>query len=311
MVDLSRLRRARASRDDRAQLLLVGAFGIAVFLLAFAGVLNTITYTESLAGSDGTGPSSRDLAAFQEDVRSGVGGALVRINAGTGTYSEKDTRLDRSVGNWSQGVGRQYLLDSASLDVSLVAADEGSRIAQQSSRNFTNASREPDWTLAMNVTDTRRFRLRLNRSSLVTASCATGACYEVVVDDGTDTWTVAVNQSDVLVDGPSTSGRCAVREGPVTVDVTDGTVNGQPCDPLRFAAGLSDDYAIRYRNGDDANGAYRLLVNASVADDGNYTTSGGPTVAPAVYAADVRLTVQRSQLTYANRIRIARGEPDG
>jgi hypothetical protein len=52
------------------------------------------------------------------------------------------------------------------------------------------------------------------------------------------------------------------------------------------------------------------VVNASVANDGDYATTGSPSVSPAVYAATVEVTVQDPQLRYANRLDVARGKPD-
>jgi hypothetical protein len=96
----------------------------------------------------------------------------------------------------------------------------------------------------------------------------------------------------------------------VTVDLTAGTVDGRPCENLQFAEGLSPPYEIRYRNGANATGTYRLVVNASVANDGDYATTGSPSVSPAVYAATVEVTVQDPQLRYANHLDVARGKPD-
>lgn len=294
--------------DNRGQFLLVGAFGIAVILLVFAGVLNTVTFTESLATQDGDHATSRDVSAFQEDVRRGTTGILERVNTGTGDYSTKEARFTDSVGNWSGGTDQEHVSDVTSVAVTVSGTSEGSRITQSTVRTLTNASGKDDWTLAQSVPDTRRFLLRLNESSLDLGSCVTGTCYELVVDDGTE-WRVAVNQSAVTVFGPSSSGQCAIQDDPVTINVTGGTVDGQDCEALTFAEGVSDPYDIRYENGINATGTYRLIVNTTV-NEMDYTDSGSPSVSPAIYAAVLQIRYRNPQLTYENQIRIAGGEPD-
>ncbi|MFB6189504.1 MAG: hypothetical protein ABEI57_06440 [Halapricum sp.] len=309
MARLSADRRpSRGAFDDRGQVLLVGAFGIAVLLLVFAGVLNTVTYTEALATQGGDHRLDRDVVAFQQDARHGVEDLLDRVNDGTGTYSTKAARLDRSVGNWNDAVARQYAADVTGVTVTLVDSTNGSRIVQSAPAPLTNANGTSNWTLARSVTGTRGFLLELNTTSLTSDACGSGACYTVVVDDGTDTWTVSVNRSAVVVDG-ATPGTCAISADPVTIDVTGGTVDGQPCSPLQFADGVSSPYTISFRNGENATGTYRLSVETSDVPGDDYAATG-PTVSQIVYDASVRVTYRTPQLTYANVLRVEGGELD-
>lgn len=307
---MARLRRSERSGDgDRAQFLLLGAFGLAVILLVFAGVLNTVAYTENLTAAPGDQPTSRDVDTLQEDVRRGLGGLMARVNDDAAAYSTKADRFARGVANWSRGLDREYVLGVTGVGVSVRATTEGRRVAQSTVRPLTNASGAGNWTLAASVPDVRRFRLVLDRGSLADGPCA-GGCYGVVVDDGDTTWRVSINQSAVSVDGPG-GGRCPVGSDPVTVDLTGGTVDGRPCDPLRFAGGLEQPYAIGYRNGGNATGTYHLVVNATGIADADYNASGSPSVSPAIYDAAVNVTYRSPQLSYGSVIRIARGEPDG
>ncbi len=311
MARLTWVPRPHSPSTDRGQLLLIGAFGIAVVLLVFAGVLNTVTYTESLGTEGSEYPTSQEVTGFQEDVRSGIDGIMIRVNNETGNYSTKATRFTDSAGNWSDATRKEHVSDVTGANVSVSGTSEGSRITQSSSRTLTNASGTGNWTLAESVPDTRRFTLRLNRSSLVTGSCTNNTCYELVVEDSVNnTWNVSVNQSVVLVEGPDSSGQCAIRDDPVSIDLTGGTVDGRDCAPLTFAEGVSDPYDIRYRNGNDANGTYQLTVNTTVANDTDYAPDGSPSVTPAIYDATVRISYRTPRLAYSNSIRVARGEPD-
>lgn len=298
---------ARLSRDDRGQFLLVGAFGIAVVLLVFAGVVNTVTFTESLATQDAT-PESSELTALQSDVRAGTDGLLARVNDDGVGYAATVDRLDRGVGNWSRGVGRQYAQGATAVTVSLADTARGSYVSQGTVRNLTNATGTGDWTVAENVSEVRRFRVRLDADSLASGNCTSGSCYELHLDGGR--WRLAVNRSAVVVETPAGVGQCPVTADPVTIDVTGGTVDGRACQPLEYAAGVSAPYDIAFRNGTEAAGTYRLVVNDSV-DTSDYDASGEPSVSPAVYAAVVEVRYRSPGLTYANRLRVAGGEPDG
>jgi hypothetical protein len=312
MADLSVSGGRSVSSDSRGQFLLLGAFGIAVFLLVFAGVLNAVTLTESLAVGTGDESTSRDVAAFQTDAKHAVEELMVRINNGSATAATKATRLDSSVSNWSEAVRRQYVTGVTTVEIEVADTDEGSLITQSTVQSLTNASGTGNWTVATGVADTRRFRMDLNTSGLVDESCETGQCYEMAVDDGTETWTVAMNRTTVTVDGPGGTDQCAVQSDPLTLDFTGDTpaVDGQACEALLFADGLSPPYDIRFRNGENATGTYELTVNASVTDDGDYAADGSPSVDPAIYATYLQVTYRTPDLAYANEIRIAEGEPD-
>lgn len=295
------------SRDDRGQFLLVGAFGIAVVLLVFAGVMNTVTFTESLATQDAT-PDSSEVTALQADTRTGADGLLARVNDDGVGYAETVDRLDRGVGNWSRGVGRQYARGATAVTVTLVDTARGSYVSQATTRNLTNATGVGNWTLTESVSEVRRFRLQLNASSLASGSCTSGACYELHLDGGQ--WRLAVNRSTVVVETPTGGGQCPVTADPVTIDVTGATVDGQGCPALEFTSNVSTPYDIAFRNGTEAAGTYRLVVNDSV-DASDYDATGEPSVSPAVYAAFVEIRYRSPGLTYANRLRVAGGEPDG
>ena len=294
------------SGRSRGQLLLVGAFGVAVLLLVLAGVLNTVTYTESLATREGDVHDGRDIEAFQADTRAAVGGIVDRVNADNGTAAEKTVRVERSVGNWSTAAGREQALDTTAATATVVNATATSTGQQDPSRPFTNASGEPKWTLATSVTETRAFTVNVTQSSLVTGNCTgSGSCYTLVVDNGSATWTVAVNRTTVVVDGPSASGTCPITSDPVRINVTDGTVNGDPCSPLTFAEGVASPYELRYRNGNNATGTYELTVEGAPVE-GNY--GDNPSLSATVRDVTVRVSYRTPQLAYRTEIVVSGGE---
>jgi hypothetical protein len=112
----------------------------------------------------------------------------------------------------------------------------------------------------------------------------------------------------------------------VTVDVTGGTVAGEPCDALRgdgrFAHGVGDRYNISVENGDQATGNYSLVTRNTTAWKKadtrhpdfqlNYTKAqgGAPYARAAVYNTTVVYEYRSSELIYETKLRVAPGEPD-
>jgi len=291
-------------RTDRGQFLLLGAFGVAVLLLVLAGVANTVAYTETLATHDDARPTSRDVSAFQEDAQRGVVGILERVNDGSGDHDTKVSRFDRSVDNWQRGADREHLADATGIDVTVQETTNESRITQSSDRELTNAGGNENWQLAREIEQTRSFELRLDRRSLTDRSCSSNECFELIVDGRT----VSVSQSEIT--GP-TSDDCDVDSDPVTIDVVDGTVNGEVCealDVIETAEDGSDSYEIEYRNGENATGTYRLTVREATVEENNYGPA--PSVTHVIYSAEIAASYRTPRLTYTNEsIPVAEDDP--
>jgi hypothetical protein len=112
----------------------------------------------------------------------------------------------------------------------------------------------------------------------------------------------------------------------VVVDVTEGTIDGTPCDALqrgltdgdgffdgRFAHGVGDEYNITFENGDRVVGNYSLVTRTTAASTTphlNSTVGLSPYVTDAVYNVSVRFAYETSEVRYVTRIRVAPGEPD-
>jgi len=298
--------------DDsrRGQLLLVGAFGLAVLLLVLAGVLNTVSYTESLATRDADLHDGRDVATFQEDTRRTVRRVVSRVNANESmTVDAKKTTVERTTAGWSDAVGRHHAPDLTGASVTVLDVRGGDRITQESAGAFVSADREANWTLATNVSESRRFRLRIDRSSLASDRCDNASCFELVANGTADTWRLTVNRTAVVVDGPDSGGTCPVDSDPVRINVTAGTVGGEECGALAFAGGPSS-YRIEYRNGSNAVGTYRVTVRGD-AETANLNADAAPSYDPLVYDVAVRVTYRTPELHYETELRVTGGEPDG
>lgn len=305
---------------DRGQLLLVGAFGLAVLFVVLALALNTAIYSENLATQRGDVPA-RDVAAYHHDVRDGTAAVLAAANRNNDTsYTDVEDAVRAGVADWHDLSARQSALGGRATGVEVTGVTLGTHVQQnESARNFTNRSGAADWTLASGLGGTRKFRMNVSTDSLPDGCSSPGDCFRVNVTDGTDTWRVAVYSQDdddttvVRVTRPDgTSATCTATGEHVLVDVTAGTVAGQDCPALRFGAGVSDPYEIRFANADEVTGTYSLVVDDdAVPTDPHYAASEGPTQSPAVYAVTVRLVADHPGLQYATEIRVAPGESDG
>lgn len=307
----------RRTRDERGQLLVATGFGIAAILVILSLVLSSATYTENLATQREEFVDQR-VARYETDVERGASELVVAVNDGEdNSYGELWQSLDGGVENWSDLSGREAAVDGVGTDVVLLSTVNGTLIEQDTAtRNFTNASGVANWTVAESVNGVRRYRMNVSRESLATpssGSCGPAECFRIIVDNGTDTWSVALRGNNtsvtVSVEGPTVSGECVVSGDWVPINLTAGTVDGSDCEPLSFAAGVDGSTEIRYEQGGLAAGTYELTVDG-VAPGSNYASTGSPHTSPAVYSATVGVTYRTAELTYETTVRVAPGEPD-
>lgn len=310
MADLSRRWPSAVDGSRRGQLLLVGAFGLAVLLLVLAGVLNTVTYTESLATQEGDLHGGRDVAVFQSDANRTARDLVGRANANESMdVAAKKSAVERGLEDWGDATSRHHAVDATGASVTVLAVRGGDRITQESEGSFVSADGADDWTLATSASETRDFQLVVDRASLASERCDNASCFELVVNGSSEAWRVAVNRTAVVVDGAGSGGTCPVDSDQVRINVTAGTVDGEACAPLAFVDGLSD-YRIEYRNGSQAAGVYRLTTTGSAVSS-NLNADAAPTSEPVVYDVTFRVTYRTPELDYETELRVTGGESDG
>lgn len=320
------------SGRDRAQLVLVAALAIAVVLVAFVLLVNAAIYTENLATRD-TDVGAGEAADLRAALVDGVGGIVDRENA-----ADYDDRAELAA-NVTDGIDQFERLQASSalehgvdlrLNGSETALVDGELLRQNdSTRGFVSDGGATNWTLVENVSRARGVAATVDRGDLnaTTAADAERDAFHVVLnnrssgddddyrvylyeDDATGNVTVAV--ANVTESTPTRV--CSVDAATATVDLSRGTLDGDACAGLRWAAGLDDTYDVQYRNGDEATGTYDLTVRS----DGVTvpSTVNGPTAdeqpyrVPAVYAVETRLVYVGPELEYRTDLRIAPGEPD-
>lgn len=344
--------------DDRGQMILIAAFALAVTFVALALIVNSAIFTENLA-SRGETAGSDDALSMRAMIEQNAGDVLDSANRFN--YSNLDVTIDRGIRNTSVQTEQQQVTNGVLVSVTWDESDpskqtEGLRIANNSSS--ATSFDEPEapgvlnsptnYTVVRNVerisgvnggNGTRAFVI--NASEIVGDDNASS--FEIEVRDSslaslgnTNTWQMHIWNSSgdrtihvVTVKnngGTVTRETCQVesRRSYVRIDVTDGTIDSQPCDALgitangenmHFASGATDKYDIRFKNTSEIRGNFSMIVNADSGDMPGYIDNGPPVTdglyyTEAYYSITVRYTYDTADLQYVTDIRVAPGEPD-
>jgi hypothetical protein len=321
---------------DRAQLLLLGGLVIAVMFVALALTLNTAIYTENLASRSSSTAGGDASIRFLDTTEEAIGGILERANR---NHNESHAAVRRNVTAdldvWQNTTGRFYAASGVVTNISERTLHNGTRIVQTNgSRNVTAADGSSNWTLASGLSGVRQFRLNLTGASLTNATQSTlgsNDVFHIRIDDQSAAWDVYVYRppsgnvtTSVTVRNVTsgdTSQPCATEGAHAVLNVTAGTVGGDPCPGLSFLSGLQSPYTITYNRTESAagdptaNGTYHLIVdNGSVARSPGPAFNDAPGDSPwadaAVYAVHYDAVYESARTRYEAGGRIAPGAID-
>ncbi|WP_396613470.1 hypothetical protein ACH9L7_17760 (plasmid) [Haloferax sp. S1W] len=319
----------RYRRDDRGQLLLVGAFILAILLVALAMVLNAAIYTEAVAAHGNDRAAVFDAVQHRDDTARALSDLVVAVNDDAHlSRSGAESSLQTSVSEWDTLAARQQAATGRATSVTVTSVAVETNVSQtNASRSFTNASNTSQWTLVENVNDSRSFELSVDPADLAVPSNATNTTvledesFHVEVTDNGSTWRVFVFQSPsnasnvtVAVDAPGSSTldtHTATQNGtdPVVVDFVSGTVDGTNTSALSFYGNLTGPSSVAFDNGGDAAGTYNLVVDGDVSDPNDYdsTSDGDPSARAVVTELSVTLTYEMQGLRYTTPITVTGG----
>lgn len=317
--------------EDRAQLILITGLMLAVTLVAVVLLLNTVIYTENLA-TRGVDAGGSEALEFRESATRDIGAIVDRENRNNETDRAD---AEASVASYRDRVRDYRIRDGVVAEIETTNRVDGTYIAQDTTRSFESGTFDDngtdvtaaDWTLAEDVTATRGFVLRLDESELSTTPL------RIVANDTGKTWTIEASQPSgasgevhlrTLQDGSETANESFSVGGTARIDLTAGTVDGEPWDALVWAAGVEADdrtasYDVAVENGDAAAGTYELTVNddafvgsleESYYGSDRTDTSASPYALDAVYSVNATVTHRTPELHYADTARIAPGERD-
>lgn len=275
---------------DRAQLIVIGAFALAVSLVALALVLNTAIYTHNLA-SRGNGGAT-ESAQFLPQAERGAGSIVENVNAEHAGEPYTDlttTHYETQLGNWSDAMARgaatnSQLVSVAPASSSPTADVEGVRIADDADGGspFQPAFGTPsDWLVATDVR-LRNYAGTVNRTDTATVSSVDlaldplnlNAFVAEFVDADGDTWQVALyvhdtdNRVTAKVERPNGNTlTCSAPGETVRFDLTSGLLGNEPCQAFSFVERMDGLVDVHYYNGDQVEGQYSLVVDRTVASE--------------------------------------------
>lgn len=311
-----------ADVNDRGQLILVTALAIAVLLVGLVLLLNTVIYAENLA-TRGADIGGQDAVEYRQTVITGVGGTIDSENSvGYDSSTAVRENVSSAVGRLDELLAQKHIKRTELVEVSNVSLTDGTVLLQPTDTNGFNSSAASgsmtDWPLASSVESTRGFVMTIDGSDVTGTTRSNG--FQVIVDDGTNQWKLYVYDDGGLTidakNGTETPNTVCTPTGPnVTIDVTGGTVDGEPCPGIVFAKGVATPYTISFANGDTAGGTYSLTLkgdpttHSNVQANFNGPQSGlAPRYGYAVYDATVDVRYQTNVIRYTDTVRIAPGE---
>ena len=310
---LGRDERGQLGLDERGQLLLLAAIGIGVLFVILAMFLNTAIYTEVSATTNTDVREGQAVVQHQNEVEDVLNELLERSNQNdAASHEERYEQLDADIEAWNGLVSRHSATDRTLTRTTLVGVTNVTYVVQdEPSRHFTDRNGAANWTLTDVGADVRDFRLYATADSLTDVgnqSCSGSAdCFTVTVDDGSDTWRLFVystDGSDVAIEVENASGEtgvCSTTSSSAVVNVTAGTLDGEDCQPLSFAAGVDGPYTVSYENADAVRGSYVLLVEGSVSPSVHYGTNDSPYLDPKIEAATVHVRYETADVHYTTQ----------
>ena len=322
-----------ASNAERGQLLLVAVLVLAAAFIILALVVNSAIFTENLATRDSVA-GSEDALEYRSEVVDSVGTMIVDANE-NGIEQEPNITDERI--ELSERSGFEQALRGGVLSVGGLTTTSGQRIAQDNgTRNLTSINNTADWRLAEGVRQVRNVRFAFtdvdadgfwifDEPFKMHVRGSNGSSWTMEVSDEFGVFTDAIG---ITVETPSNTASCVQRqsavEGDFTVDVTAATMDGEPCHALNrlsdgtemwLGTGIAAPYEIEFENGDNADGTYSMVTDASanpVIENLHHnpdTPPGEPYyITDAIYSVELPYTYQTHAVAYETDVRVAPGE---
>ena len=312
--------------DDRGQMILLAAIGLAILLTLLTLTLNTAVFGEIYAAeTDESLEAERGAIQYQYSVDRGVSGLLVQINRENREYGTLESELEEGIVAWSRLSRSEQIRDGKTTNASLEGVIYETRIVQNESGEFRDHSGNTTWIIAEDVSDVRGFEMNVQEEKLVETSDCTGAeeCFNLTVEgsDG-ESWTLFVHDDGGVTITVEAASGATETYGPAgtssKINVTDGVFDPDGSE-AEFTTFLDDElekpYTLTYTNADNVSGTYELtadgkIVEETIDDDERYGVEGAPKIEARIVAADVSIRYRSASLTYGTEIEIVPGETD-
>ncbi|WP_338728234.1 hypothetical protein [Haladaptatus sp. DJG-WS-42] len=298
-----------ADVGDRGQIILVIGLVLAVMFVALSLVLNTAIFTENLATRSNDGAADSAIE-YHHDAIASTQDAIEYANANDNAdYPTLEASVEKSVRDYNNLSSIHNARNGKVTDAVVTSHTRGIQVEQRASSTLTNRTGTASWTLATDAEGVRNFRMNVNPES--TSCTQFSDCFYVELEDASgDTWRMNVEEDgsgnvEVAVENATGTYTCSTTSATAWINVTAGTVGGQPCDALQFGQGLSPDYDVRFVNGDQTVGTYELVIGSNSFDSAQYgSTDSEPDYEDAIYATTIDITYKHPDLTYSNTVEV-------
>lgn len=307
----------RGRTDDRGQLIVITALGIALLLVLLALALNTAVFGEvHVASTDDSRHEERAATQYEASVRRGVGPLQPKVNDATsGGYSDLKTALAGEISNWSRITTAMHAHTgvATSLDTERVHY-ETDVTHDNETKGFVNESGATEWTAIDGAERVSRYETTVTDVNDVAPGDCFGKdnCFNVSVNSGA--WILSIYEKNSTVAVKVAGESECTAAPPATINVTNGSLNGSACfTPFTEDPDIGAPYTIRYTNADNVSGRWGLAADGRVDDADYYDDDSGdsPRFDPRIVAANVTVSYRSSELHYRNELRIEAGDPDG
>lgn len=294
-------------RNERAQLLLVGAITLAFVIVSLAVIFNGVMFANQLPTSGSTS-SMADAETFERQTGRDVGRLVLYTNHYQ-TYDETtfDTALTSAVLNYSQ-LRMESRLNTRPgyVNVTTISYQRGTRLVQTDDRELTSDGGAANWTP---VSSDQVGWLVLNLDA-ANVSDGGDTPFELSVTDTDDgDWmrlyvsrntTTGLDSTTLDIETELSTGNgtavqpCASSGGRLLVDVIDGETFGGGCS-FNTTEHLDGPYQVDIGNGDAARGTYSIVTDATPSPD--CPDPSGPCESVIAWELTVQTTYETTELT--------------
>lgn len=312
----------RKQHQDTAQLMIVTAFVLALTFLLLATLLNLAIYAENKSAR---GLTVADQTAYESQVQidDTITTFMRHTNQATNTTNPSAVRT-----NIKEGMSSLHTIETISeakqtelATMQLLDTNTGTRLVQDTERNFTAASNASDWTVLDDSDGTRNMTQTVQRDSLYKHSnssesinsiiLSTMPAFETKFSNTTEDWTVYMFGADysnkinlyVTDDSGSVYGSCSVTQSVATINYSTRTLGGTDCAALDFLTTLDTPHSIQYRNSHNVEGTYQIHTTNSISKftSGNYHTPSDNSVpykSASMYSVTYKYAFTDSRIDY-------------
>jgi len=319
---------------SRGQIILVTGFALAVAFVGLALVLNSVIYTENLATRSEAAKAS-DAAKVHIDMVNGTERIISYTNTNNNSsYARLHANATASMDSMGELTTQLQATSAQAVSVELVEYYNGTRIEQtNNTRNFTAAdsSNSEDWEVVSDIGDVDTIELGITEMKTDDAMPGDGGSpFELVASDSSgSTWTMRINNDETpgsptdTIEPPTDDDNThlltiTTPDGEVmnqnipnasVINVTNGSINGDPYPNLNFGEGIGPVTSIEYRNGQNIlKGNYTVFVqnetdgNEDIATSDFADTTDGPFFERLIYNATVNIEYEEGRMTYATNV---------